>query len=58
MPPPENKGSLEGAAMRRIRPGTKAADMASGPPLVPLSEVRGALPLLSHLFFTMMEIQS
>ena len=24
---------------RRIRPGTKAADMASGPPLVPLSEV-------------------
>jgi hypothetical protein len=26
-------------ATRRIRPGTKAADMASGPPLVPLSEV-------------------
>ncbi|KAI4129943.1 MAG: hypothetical protein LQ347_003571 [Umbilicaria vellea] len=25
-------------ALRRIRPGTKAADMASGPPLVPLSE--------------------
>jgi hypothetical protein len=25
---------------RRIRPGTKAADMASGPPLVPLSQVR------------------
>lgn len=24
---------------RRIRPGTKAADMASGPPLVPLSQV-------------------
>lgn len=24
---------------RRIRPGTKAADMASGPPLIPLSEV-------------------
>ena len=25
--------------LRRIRPGTKAADMASGPPLIPLSEV-------------------
>lgn len=31
-------------ALRRIRPGTKAADMASGPPLVPLSEVRASLP--------------
>lgn len=30
---------LDYAASRRIRPGTKAADMASGPPLVPLSEV-------------------
>lgn len=28
------------ASARRIRPGTKAANMASGPPLVPLSEVR------------------
>lgn len=27
------------AASRRIRPGTKAEDMASGPPLVPLSQV-------------------
>lgn len=25
---------------RRIRPGTKAVDMASGPPLIPLSQVR------------------
>ena len=32
-------------AGRRIRPGTKAADMASGPPLVPLVEV-------SHFFET------
>jgi hypothetical protein len=24
---------------RRIRPGTKAADMAFGPPLIPLSQV-------------------
>lgn len=29
----------ENGVTRRIRPGTKAADMASGPPLVPLSEV-------------------
>ncbi|KAL1846445.1 hypothetical protein Plec18167_001463 [Paecilomyces lecythidis] len=27
------------ASTRRIRPGTKAADMASGPPLIPLSQV-------------------
>lgn len=25
---------------RRIRPGTKAMDMASGPPLIPLSQVQ------------------
>ena len=31
---------FENAATRRIRPGTKAADMSSGPPLVPLAEVR------------------
>ena len=29
----------DAGATRRIRPGTKAADMASGPPLVPLAEV-------------------
>lgn len=33
-PPYEDDG-----ATRRIRPGTKAADMAAGPPLVPLAEV-------------------
>ena len=32
--PVQDKGGA-----RRIRPGTKAADMASGPPLAPLSEV-------------------
>lgn len=31
---------LKIGATRRIRPGTKASEMASGPPLVPLSEVR------------------
>ncbi|KAL8727184.1 MAG: hypothetical protein Q9166_006221 [cf. Caloplaca sp. 2 TL-2023] len=28
------------SASRRIRPGTKAADMAAGPPMVPLSKVK------------------
>lgn len=30
---------IETNASRRIHPGTKAADMAAGPPLIPLSEV-------------------
>lgn len=30
---------IEANAGRRIHPGTKSADMAAGPPLVPLSEV-------------------
>jgi hypothetical protein len=29
----------EDGSTRRIRPGTKAADMASGLPLIPLSQV-------------------
>jgi hypothetical protein len=40
---PENQlgeaAKQDDGATRRIRPGTKAADMASGPPLIPLSEV-------------------
>lgn len=31
-------------ARRRIHPGTKAEDMAAGPPLVPLAEVRSVSP--------------
>ena len=38
----------EGAA-RRIRPGTKAADMATGPPLVLLSELDSPFQLQEHL---------
>src|ERR1700761_2493507 len=38
----------EGAA-RRIRPGTKAADMAIGPPLVPLSQLDSPFQLQEHL---------
>lgn len=36
---PEDHPSEDYGAARRIRPGTKSADMAYGPPLVPLSEV-------------------
>ena len=35
----ENTAKYDLQAVRRIRPGTKAAEMAVGPPLVPLSEV-------------------
>ncbi|OAP59748.1 hypothetical protein AYL99_04750 [Fonsecaea erecta] len=38
----------EGAA-RRIRPGTKAADMALGPPLIPLSQLDSPFQLQEHL---------
>ncbi|KAI9848850.1 MAG: MOB member 4, phocein [Sclerophora amabilis] len=43
------QNSNEGAAMRRIRPGTKAEDMASGPPLVPLNELDSPFQLQEHL---------
>ena len=35
----EDTTNLDQGATRRIRPGTRAADMASGPPLVPLNQV-------------------
>nr|KMM69039.1 Mob1 family protein [Coccidioides posadasii RMSCC 3488] len=37
------------ASTRRIRPGTKAVDMASGPPLVPLSQLDSPFQLQEHL---------
>ncbi|MCJ1387364.1 hypothetical protein MMC18_000207 [Xylographa bjoerkii] len=37
------------SSSRRIRPGTKAADMPSGPPLVPLSELDSPFQLQEHL---------
>ncbi|KAK2865471.1 hypothetical protein FQN49_003538 [Arthroderma sp. PD_2] len=37
------------ASARRIQPGTKAANMASGPPLVPLSELDSPFQLQEHL---------
>ncbi|RDW92111.1 Mob1 [Coleophoma crateriformis] len=36
-------------ASRRIHPGTKSADMAAGPPLIPLSELDSAFQLQEHL---------
>ena len=36
----DNASKVDHGASRRIRPGTKAADMAEGPPLVELTEVR------------------
>lgn len=41
--------NLDHAAERRIRPGTKAADMAEGPPLVELAEIDSAFQLTEHL---------
>ncbi|KAI4173159.1 MAG: hypothetical protein LQ343_003086 [Gyalolechia ehrenbergii] len=37
------------SATRRIRPGTKAEDMASGPPVVPLRQLDSAFQLQEHL---------
>ncbi|KAJ5133177.1 Mob1 family protein [Penicillium atrosanguineum] len=34
---------------RRIRPGTKTADMAFGPPLIPLSQLDSPFQLQEHL---------
>ncbi|CAN9102481.1 unnamed protein product [Alternaria alternata] len=41
--------NLDHAAERRIRPGTKAEDMAEGPPLVDLSEIDSTFQLTEHL---------
>ena len=37
--PGGGSNAVDSGALRRIRPGTKAEDMAEGPPLVELSEV-------------------
>ncbi|KAN0079099.1 Mob1/phocein [Elaphomyces granulatus] len=39
----------EKSAVRRIRPGTRADDMASGPPLVPLPQLDSPFQLQEHL---------
>ncbi|RFU78748.1 mob kinase activator-like 4 [Trichoderma arundinaceum] len=40
---------LDASSSRRIHPGTKSADMAAGPPLVPLSELDSPFQLQEHL---------
>ena len=53
--PPSESSSLEAQphntanGSRRIRPGTKAADMNEGPPLVELSDIDSAFQLTEHL---------
>ncbi|KAK3678274.1 hypothetical protein LTR78_001569 [Recurvomyces mirabilis] len=41
--------AIDTGASRRIRPGTKAEDMAEGPPLVELHEIDSAFQLTEHL---------
>jgi hypothetical protein len=40
---------LDANSRRRVHPGTKAAEMAAGPPLVPLNELDSAFQLQEHL---------
>ena len=49
MPESENATKLDQGAMRRIRPGTKAADF-TGPPLVPLNEVSRHLRVCLNVY--------
>ena len=46
IPEVEDTAKLDQGATRRIRPGTKAADMASGPPLVSLNQVSPSLTII------------
>lgn len=41
--------SVNAGASRRIRPGTRAEDMAEGPPLIELSDIDSAFQLTEHL---------
>ncbi|PMD47403.1 Mob1/phocein [Hyaloscypha variabilis F] len=47
--PTIEQGIIEANASRRIHPGTKSADMAAGPPLIPLNELDSAFQLQEHL---------
>ncbi|CAG9997731.1 unnamed protein product [Clonostachys byssicola] len=46
---PLEQSLLDASSKRRIHPGTKAADMAAGPPLIPLQELDSAFQLQEHL---------
>ena len=45
--PTIEQSTIDANAKRRIHPGTKSADMAAGPPLVPLNEVNFTLYIAS-----------
>ncbi|KAL8645653.1 MAG: hypothetical protein Q9226_007203 [Calogaya cf. arnoldii] len=49
IPEHDDNARYDQAAARRIRPGTKAADMAAGPPLVELARLDSAFQLQEHL---------
>ncbi|KAK3074239.1 hypothetical protein LTR53_003462 [Teratosphaeriaceae sp. CCFEE 6253] len=42
-------GAVDTGAGRRIRPGTRADEMAEGPPLIELQDIDSAFPLTEHL---------
>ncbi|KAI5463350.1 Mob1/phocein [Mariannaea sp. PMI_226] len=46
---PSEQTLLDASSRRRIHPGTKASDMAAGPPLIPLKELDSAFQLQEHL---------
>ncbi|KAM5348105.1 hypothetical protein ACJ41O_007929 [Fusarium nematophilum] len=46
---PQEQTQLDASSRRRIHPGTKAAEMAAGPPLIPLHELDSAFQLQEHL---------
>jgi hypothetical protein len=48
--PGDASGEAAEGSLRRIRPGTSAADMAAGPPLVPLSQVSSSVKSM-HLAY-------
>ena len=54
----QKTGQSDRNAMRRIRPGTKAADMSYGPPKIPLHEVRSKSSLAGISTLTRQQIDS
>ncbi|KAK7539799.1 Mob1 family protein [Phyllosticta citribraziliensis] len=45
----EHESTVDQGASRRIRPGTRAADMAEGPPLADLKDIESAFQLQEYL---------
>ncbi|KAL5889991.1 hypothetical protein ACKVWC_005210 [Pyricularia oryzae] len=47
--PQMEQTAIDANAKRRIHPGTRASEMAAGPPLIPLNELDSAFQLQEHL---------